>query len=115
MKAQKKRLVIKAGQVVSFDGDISFDGLHVHSQIKQRVSRIVPSHWARSLAFYAIRAVSCDSSNLAGWTRSWSCEWTVVIDGIKYPGFTCRNAAIEFEKELIWEQNKLKLALVRSE
>ncbi|WP_240224644.1 hypothetical protein [Rheinheimera hassiensis] len=111
MQTQKKRLVIKAGQVVSFDGDISFDGLQVHSQSKKRVSRIVPTHWAISLAFYSIRATCRDNSKLAAWTRLWRCEWTVIIDGSKYPGFTCRSAAIEFEKDKIWRQNKLKLEL----
>jgi hypothetical protein len=111
MHPQKKRLVIKAGQVVSFDGDINFDGLQVHSKTKQRVSRIVPTSWVLALAFYSVRALSKDESRLAAWTRLWRCEWTVVIDGIKYPGFTCRSAAIAFEKDKIWQQNKLKLAL----
>lgn len=111
----KKRLVIKAGQVVSFDGDISFDGLNVQHLSKQRVSRIVPSNMMLALAFYAIRAACNDTSKLAQWTRQWRCQWTVIIDNQIYPGFTDRKSAIEFEKEKIWNQNKLQEALVTDE
>lgn len=107
----KKRLVIKNCQIVSFDGDISFKGLHVQQVTKQRVSRIVPSNSLLAMSFYAIRAACSDTSSLAQWTRQWSCQWTVIIDKQSYPGFADRKAAIEFEKQLIWNQNKLKNAL----
>lgn len=110
MKASK-RIVIKNGEVVSFDGDVSFDGMTVHKLTKKRVSHIIPTNRVKALAFLLIRSMCSDDSKAAEWTRGWVCDWTVIIDKKRYPGFQCRQEAITFEKDLIWEQNKLQKSL----
>ncbi|HFZ8522914.1 hypothetical protein ACSZNZ_17845 [Aeromonas caviae] len=103
----KKRIVIKGGEVCGFADEVSFLGLDVQAFSQQRVSRIVPTSFLLMAAFLVIRKMCPDKSKLAAWTRRWGCKWKVLIDGETYGPFQCRAAAIEFEKEKIYQQGKL--------
>lgn len=102
-----KRIIIKNGQVTGFIDEVSFAGLDVIKQETVRVSHVIPENRVLACAFRLIRAVSNDKSRLSNWTRTWSCNWLVVIDGQRYGSFSEREAAIKFEKQKIYEQGKL--------
>ncbi|EHY9845546.1 MULTISPECIES: hypothetical protein [Vibrio] len=105
----KKRIVIKQGEVIGFADEVSFEGLTLESYDKKRVSRIVPTNYWLMLLFCALRAICTDESKLAKWTREWSCNWKVIIDDEQFGPFKDRSIAIDFEKEKIYGQGKLKL------
>lgn len=102
-----KRIVINGGVVSGFADEVSFDGLEVEQFEKKRVSHVVPENNILRALFVSIRAVVTDESMAASWTRTWGCNWIVLIDGEKYGPFKGRDEAISFEKEKIYQQGKL--------
>lgn len=104
---RKKRITIKNGEVLGFADEVSFKGLDVQQYSKKRVSRIVPTNGLLMIAFYIIRALWSNESKIAAWTRTWPCQWKVLIDGKDYGPFSSRIDAIAFEKEEIYKQGKL--------
>lgn len=105
----KKRLVIRGGEVIGFEDEVSFKGLKLTAFEKKRVSHVVPALGVLRIMFNAIRSVTSDASWIAEWTRKWSCDWLVIVDGDAYGPFAQRNDAIRFEKDLIYGQGKLHL------
>jgi hypothetical protein len=71
---------------------------------RKRVSYILPANPIKRVFFKAIRSLCDDESPLADWTRSWKCDWIVVIDGEVKGKFKDRQKAIEFEKEYLWKK-----------
>jgi len=105
----KRRIVIKHGEVCGFADELSFDSknMTLTEYEKVRVSRIVPLNIALKMAFIALRLITPDNSKIAAWTRLWKCQWNVLIDDQKYGPFNKRVNAIAFEKEKIYQQGKL--------
>ncbi|WP_029523588.1 hypothetical protein [Persephonella sp. KM09-Lau-8] len=87
----------KKGKVRFFEGD--FD-LSVKNKKVKRVSKIVPQNLLLRVAFVLIRSLVPDNSKIADWTRTWKCNWIVVLNGKKYGNFKNRKKAIEFERKL---------------
>ena len=105
----KRRIVIGNGSITGFHDEVSFDGLELSKYEKKRVSRIVPRNTLARIAFILLRLVVNDTSSIAAWTRTWPCNWIVVIDQETFGPFSDRIKAIEFEKEKIYLQGKLGL------
>jgi hypothetical protein len=102
-----KRIVISGGVVSGFADEVSFDGLEVEQFEKKRVSHVVPENYFLRTLFVSLRAIVSDESTVASWTRTWGCNWVVLIDGEQYGPFVGRDEAISFEKEKIYQQGKL--------
>ncbi|RJX82292.1 hypothetical protein [Pseudomonas sp. LS-2] len=110
--SHKRRIVIKNGVVAGFADELSLEGLDVREYAKNRVSHVVPRRWPLRMAFAVLRGLVADKSRIASWTRTWNCDWTVIIKDEAFGPFTMRERAIEFEKKHIYQQGALNGAVV---
>lgn len=101
-----KRILIKSGVITAFDGDQKVPGVEFIQLSKTRVSRIVPTNKLLKITFNLLRSVFTESSGISQWTRTWQCQWVVVIDGTEHACFWNRVSAIEFEKDLIYRMGR---------
>lgn len=88
------------GRVEMLDGQFDLGGRQV---AKRRASHVVPTGRLRRLLFRLCR-IAGDDSELAAWTRTWDCNWTVDLRPSAGPvvsGFYNRDTAIEFEVDWI--------------
>lgn len=105
--AKKIHLMFKGGTVTGFADEVNLDGLTLEALTKKRVSRILPENYMLRLCFRLLRTVVNDGSKLAQWTRQWSCQWRVIINGQSDGPFSDRQQAICFEKIQIHQSGGL--------
>ncbi len=94
----------KTGKAYGLDEDLKeiFNEEDFSTTNKKRFSYIYPKNILLRAIFKFIRKIFSDESKLANWTRSWKCEWIVLINKKVYGPFKTRKKAIEFEKTMFY-------------
>lgn len=91
----RQRLVIRKGYVTGFADEVL---LPMTDVVRRRVSHVVPSHPVLRACFQILRAIVPERGRIAEWTRSWRCDWRVLIGRESFGPFVDRAEAIRFEK-----------------
>ena len=105
-KVVSKVINIKNNIVSGFADEVDFHGLHLVQYEKKRVSKILPVTFFKRLIFLSLRFLVHEDSQIAAWTRKWTCPWNVVIGSVTYGPFQSRSEAISFEKDIIRASNE---------
>ena len=105
MKTKMKTEIItisEDGKSVEFIEGQSSLNLPLGNGTRRRLSHIRPEVFWKKAAFIILRRWFGDRGRIAGWTRTWKCEWraTIITTG-ESAVFDNRQAAVDWEYETL--------------
>jgi len=94
--------ISKDGKSVEFIEGQSSLNLPLGNGKRTRLSHIRPEKFWKKAAFIFLRKSFGDTGRIAGWTRTWKCEWraTIISTG-QTEVFDTRDEAIAWELEIL--------------